>query len=84
MLRKSKLQYVRKIPNFNVWQHFQYIHSKVAVVDNEIVAIGSYNFESYSSEHSYETAVICNDQSLINQITDDLTLDLANSTPMTF
>jgi phosphatidylserine/phosphatidylglycerophosphate/cardiolipin synthase-like enzyme len=81
-IRRNKLEYVSKIDNFEVWQHFQYIHSKVAVVDSEVAAIGSYNFETYSAEHSYETAIFCQDQGLVKTLTDDLILTMANSTPL--
>jgi phosphatidylserine/phosphatidylglycerophosphate/cardiolipin synthase-like enzyme len=57
--RRNKREYVSKIDNFQVWQHFQYIHSKVAIVDSEVAGIGSYNFETYSAESSHETAMFC-------------------------
>jgi phosphatidylserine/phosphatidylglycerophosphate/cardiolipin synthase-like enzyme len=81
-IRRKKLEYVSKVDNFQVWQHFQYIHSKVAVVDSEIAAIGSYNFETYSAEHSYETAIFCQDRSLVEALTNDLRVTMANSTPL--
>ncbi len=81
-IRRNKLEYVSKIDNFEVWQHFQYIHSKVALVDSEVAAIGSYNFETYSAEHSYETAIFCQDQELVKTLANDLTLTMANSTPL--
>jgi phosphatidylserine/phosphatidylglycerophosphate/cardiolipin synthase-like enzyme len=80
--RRNKLEYVAKVPHFQVWQHFQYIHSKVALVDQEVAAIGSYNFETYSAESSYETAVFCQDKGLVQELFNDLRLDMANSTPL--
>jgi phosphatidylserine/phosphatidylglycerophosphate/cardiolipin synthase-like enzyme len=80
--RRNKLEYVSKIDNFQVWQHFQYIHSKVAIVDSEIAAIGSYNFETYSAESSYETAIFCQDRSLVQTLANDLHVTMANSTPL--
>jgi phosphatidylserine/phosphatidylglycerophosphate/cardiolipin synthase-like enzyme len=80
--RRNKLEYVAKVDNFQVWQHFQYIHSKVALVDREVAAIGSYNFETYSAESSYETAVFCQDPGLVKELYEDLRLDMANSTPL--
>ena len=82
-VRRGKLEILGKVPNFDVWQHFQYIHSKVAIVDQTVSAIGSYNFETYSAESSYETAVFCQDQKLTQTLEDDLTLTIANSTPLT-
>jgi len=82
VLRRSKLEVLGKVPNFEVWQHFQYIHSKVAIVDNTVSAIGSYNFETYSAEHSHETAIFCQDEGLTHALKDDLTLTIGNSTPL--
>ncbi len=82
-LRRGKLEVLATVPNFNTWQHFQYIHSKVAITDDVVTAIGSYNFETYSAEHSYETAVFCQDEKLTHALRDDLTLTIANSTPLT-
>lgn len=82
VLRRSKLEYVSKVDNFQVWQHFQYIHSKVALVDSEVAAIGSYNFETYSAEHSYETAMFCQDRGLVKDLYQDLRVTMANSTPL--
>ena len=81
-MRRNKLEIVAKVDNFQVWQHFQYIHSKVAIVDSEVTAIGSYNFETYSAENSYETAVFCQDQGLTEDLYRDLRLTMANSTPL--
>ncbi len=81
-LRRSKLDYVSKRENYNIWQHFQYIHSKVALIDEKISVIGSYNFESYSAEHSYETALVCQDVGLAYELKKDLSLDMMNSTPV--
>jgi len=81
-IRRNKLEIVAKVENFQVWQHFQYIHSKVAIVDSEVTAIGSYNFETYSAESSYETAVFCQDQGLTQDLYRDLRITMANSTPL--
>lgn len=81
-MRRNKLEIVAKVDNFQVWQHFQYIHSKVAIIDSEVSAIGSYNFETYSAESSYETAVFCQDQGLTQDLYRDLRLTMANSTPL--
>jgi phosphatidylserine/phosphatidylglycerophosphate/cardiolipin synthase-like enzyme len=81
-MRRNKLEYVSKVDNFAVWQHFQYIHSKVAIVDSEVAAIGSYNFETYSAEHSYETAIFCQDRGLVEALANDLRVTIANSTPL--
>ena len=81
-MRRNKLEIVAKVDNFQVWQHFQYIHSKVAIVDSEVTAIGSYNFETYSAESSYETAVFCQDQGLMEDLFRDLRITMANSTPL--
>ena len=82
LMRRKKLEYVSKIDNFQIWQHFQYIHSKVAIIDSEIAAIGSFNFESYSAEHSYETAIFCQDRGLVETLANDLRVTIANSTPL--
>ena len=81
-IRRNKLEYVSRVDNFQVWQHFQYIHSKVAIVDSEVSAIGSYNFETYSAEHSYETAMFCQDPGLTKALYNDLRITMANSTPL--
>lgn len=82
LVRRGKLELLADVPNFEVWQHFQYIHSKVAIVDDVVTAIGSYNFETYSAEHSHETAVFCQDEQLTKNLKDDLTLTIGNSTPL--
>jgi phosphatidylserine/phosphatidylglycerophosphate/cardiolipin synthase-like enzyme len=81
-LRRGKLEALLGIPNFTTWQHFQYIHSKVAIADDTVSVIGSYNFETVSAEGSHETAVFCQDQGLTNALKDDLNLTIANSTPL--
>jgi phosphatidylserine/phosphatidylglycerophosphate/cardiolipin synthase-like enzyme len=82
LMRRRKLEYVSKVDNFQVWQHFQYIHSKVAIIDSEVAAIGSYNFETYSAESSYETAIFCQDRQLVETLANDLRVTIANSTPL--
>ncbi len=82
LIRRGKLELLADKPNLDVWQHFQYIHSKVAIVDDVVTAIGSYNFETYSAEHSHETAVLCQDEGLTKALKDDLTLTIGNSTPL--
>ena len=51
-------------------------------MDSEIAAIGSFNFESYSAEHSYETAIFCQDRGLVETLANDLRVTIANSTPL--
>jgi phosphatidylserine/phosphatidylglycerophosphate/cardiolipin synthase-like enzyme len=71
-----------KKPNFNAWMHFQYIHSKTALVDNIMASIGSFNFEPYSAEKSHESAVFCFDQGLAQDLKMDNIRDIVNSTPV--
>jgi hypothetical protein len=54
----------------------------LASCKNGMVAIGSYNFETYSAESSYETAVFCQDQGLMEDLFRDLRITMANSTPL--
>ncbi len=80
--RRKKLKMISEHENYEVWQHFQYIHSKVALIDNSISVISSFNFENYSAEHSYETAVICHDEDIAKSLHLDLYVDRVNSTPI--
>jgi phosphatidylserine/phosphatidylglycerophosphate/cardiolipin synthase-like enzyme len=82
VLRRGKQDILASVPGFDVWQHFQYIHSKVALVDDTVAAIGSYNFETFSSDHSYETAVFCQDDQLVKDLKQDLMVTIANSVPV--
>jgi phosphatidylserine/phosphatidylglycerophosphate/cardiolipin synthase-like enzyme len=81
-IRRKSIEYVASQKGISVWQLFQYIHAKVLFVDDEILAVGSYNFESYSSENSYETTIICQDANLLKELKNDLYLNLYNSTPV--
>jgi phosphatidylserine/phosphatidylglycerophosphate/cardiolipin synthase-like enzyme len=74
--------YVRIHENkVNLWLHFQYMHSKTLLVDNALASVGSYNLNPFSSDSSHESAVLCFDQSLVNQLRSDMILNIANSTP---
>lgn len=68
--------------NFTAWMHFQYIHSKTMLIDNTMASVGSYNFEPYSADHSHESTVLCYDQSLAQELKEDLIRDIVNSTPV--
>jgi phosphatidylserine/phosphatidylglycerophosphate/cardiolipin synthase-like enzyme len=68
--------------NFNVWMHFQFIHSKTIIVDNILTGIGSFNFEAYSAEHSHESSVFCFDEALSAEYKKDHIRDIVNSVPV--
>lgn len=71
-----------KHENFNIWLHFQFIHSKTIIVDNILTGVGSFNFEAYSAEHSHESSVFCFDENLAAEYKKDHIRDIVNSVPV--
>lgn len=82
LIRRKKQEILARAPGVEVWHHFQYIHAKTALVDRTVAAVGSYNFETYSAESSYETALFCQDSQLSDELRADMKLTTANSTPL--
>lgn len=68
-------------PRIRTWTYFQYMHAKQALFDMLATAIGSTNLDSFSSYSNYESAILCMDESLRDQMITQMTLDLVNSIP---
>jgi phosphatidylserine/phosphatidylglycerophosphate/cardiolipin synthase-like enzyme len=68
--------------NIEVWNYFQYNHSKVWLFDNHVTHIGSYNLDYHSSDRSHEAGVFCLDKGLADEVRDQFALDLINSIPL--
>ncbi|MFD0860626.1 cardiolipin synthase [Sungkyunkwania multivorans] len=56
-------------------QHDNFLHSKVMVVDGEVVSVGSGNFDVRSFEHNFETNVIVYDQDIASNLFDQFKED---------
>lgn len=75
------LEFLASVKNTRAWAHFQYMHSKKFQVDRIVSAITSYNLDEWSADKAHESAVICMDKKLNQQLERSFLLDLANSTP---
>lgn len=64
------------------WTYFQYIHAKQYFFDRIATMIGSVNFDSHSLEKNHESAIICQDKQLAQQMEIQFTMDLINSVPV--
>ncbi len=79
---RDVLESLASYPNTRTWTFFQYYHGKTIDFDRTALAIGSYNLEDYSAEHSHESTLICQDDKEIAQQDDLILRDLVNSTPV--
>lgn len=75
------LAFLASVKNTRAWAHFQYMHSKKFQVDRIVSAITSYNLDEWSADKAHESAVICMDKKLSQQLERSFVLDLTNSTP---
>lgn len=79
---RHALQVLGRNPTVRPWSFFQYYHGKTVTFDRTALAIGSYNLEHYSAEHSHESALICQDERELEQQDPILLRDLVNSVPV--
>lgn len=56
----------------NIYLRDDFSHSKAIVVDNEMVSIGSGNFDYRSFEHNYETNALIYDEKIAAEITESI------------
>jgi phosphatidylserine/phosphatidylglycerophosphate/cardiolipin synthase-like enzyme len=63
-----------------LWKYNKFIHSKMSSFDGIINVVGSYNFDRNSVTHNFESAIVCIDDNLGRQVTDQLMKDFSNST----
>ncbi len=77
------LQAIGRIPTIRPWAFFQYYHGKTITFDRIAMAVGSFNLEAYSAEHSHESTLICQDDALLVQQDGNILRDLVNSVPVT-
>ena len=68
--------------NVRVWTHLSYLHSKIWLFDRMVASVGSFNFHYNATDHSYEATVLVQDEGFLKQVEQELSLDLANSSPM--
>lgn len=78
---QRQVEYLASQENFNVWNYFQYIHSKVYMWDNLVTSVGSFNADYFSFERSHESQVFCMDKSLSEQMARSMVHDMTNSFP---
>ena len=76
------LEVLAENPSVRPWDFFNYYHGKTIFFDRTALAIGSYNLDTYSAEHSHESALICQDDNLIAQEETLSLQDLVNSVPV--
>ena len=69
-------------PTLRPWSFFQYYHGKTILMDRRVMAVGSFNLEDYSSNHSHESTIICQDDDLVKQQDREILRDLVNSVPV--
>lgn len=66
-------------PSARGWFHYVFNHSKVLMVDNAMVAIGSHNMNDRSFLSDIETMLFCVDTNLAKELNAMLTTDMMNS-----
>ena len=76
------LQVLGRNPNIRPWNFFQFYHGKTIDFDRTALAIGSFNLESFSAEHSHESTLICQDEGLLEAQDSLILRDLVNSVPV--
>ena len=81
-LNQPYMDYLSATENMKVWNNFQYMHSKMGLFDRIVSLVGSYNLEEWSSDKSHESAVICMDEGLSEQMDISFLRDYVNSTPI--
>lgn len=59
-----------------------YVHSKIYLIDDEIVYLGSLNFTVSGTQHNYETRIRTTDSETVNKIREELN-DLINNSDLT-
>lgn len=68
-------------PNIRGWHYLEFLHQKTWLIDRTVAAVGSVNFDDYSTEKSHESEAICMDRKLVSELERQLTLDRINSVP---
>jgi phosphatidylserine/phosphatidylglycerophosphate/cardiolipin synthase-like enzyme len=69
-----------KDSNVNIWKYRKFIHSKMSSFDGIINIVGSYNFDKFSANHNFESAIVCIGNDFKKQVDRQLIFDFANST----
>jgi phosphatidylserine/phosphatidylglycerophosphate/cardiolipin synthase-like enzyme len=75
------LEFLAQVKNIRAWTHFQYMHSKKFQFDRIVSVVSSYNLEEWSGDKSHESAVVCLDKNLNQQLERSFLLDVVNSQP---
>jgi len=93
MLYKKKIK-MKRIYSYDYFQLFpfkvykspnrhsdsdMFIHSKIYIIDDKIVYLGSLNFTSSGTKHNYETRVRTTDRDTVNKIRDEFNDLFSNS-----
>lgn len=76
------LEVLAQNPSVRSWSFFQYYHGKTITMDRKSMAIGSFNLEHFSAEHSHESTIICQDDQMLKQQEKIILRDLVNSVPV--
>lgn len=85
LVRWLQPYYTRKLLNhgIKVYTYDQgFIHSKIMIIDDEAVSVGSANLDRLSFSRNYEITGIFYDKSLITELQNDFINDLNNSSPL--
>lgn len=75
------LEFIQKRPNARAWSNFQYMHAKMMQFDRLVNIVSSYNLEEWSADKSHETAIICMDKNLSQEMDRSFLRDFVNSVP---
>lgn len=70
--------------HFRAWSYFNFNHLKLSLIDTDTVITGSYNLFTPRSNRDAELVVICQSSKLGREVSNQLILDLSNSTPFPF
>ncbi len=68
----------------NVYLRSDFSHSKVIVTDNELVSVGSGNFDYRSFEHNFEVNTLVYAKELTGEIVNEFEVEMAKATKLSY
>lgn len=66
-----------------IYRSSNFLHSKIIITDNEMVSVGSGNFDHRSFEQNFETNALIYDEKVANQVSDNYLRDCKRSSLLT-
>lgn len=66
-----------------IYRSSNFLHSKIIITDNEIVSVGSGNFDYRSFEQNFETNALIYDEKIAQKISEDFLKDCEKGTVLT-